>query len=103
MATIAEIAWEPGDVISWLVCIFAWLIVGWVVGWLAGRIRRGGYGIIGDVRWVVALGGAVIGGLLFRLAVTGWPGFLGSLVAAIIVACILIAVVRAVAPGRDEE
>jgi hypothetical protein len=34
---------EPGGII-------AWLVVGLIAGWLAGRVMRGtGYGVLGDI------------------------------------------------------
>jgi uncharacterized membrane protein YeaQ/YmgE (transglycosylase-associated protein family) len=93
MAAFADIYLEPGGIIGWLV-------VGLVAGWLAGQFMKGGgYGAIGDV--IVGLIGAVVGGFIFGQLVTGTPGLVGSIVVAFIGACILIAVVRAVAPGRS--
>ncbi len=79
--------------------IIAWLIVGLIGGWLAGLFMRGGgYGIIGDI--IVGLIGAFIGGLVFSVLVQGEAGFWGSIVIAFVGACILVALVRAVSPGR---
>jgi uncharacterized membrane protein YeaQ/YmgE (transglycosylase-associated protein family) len=92
MGTFAEIALEPGGIISWLV-------VGVIAGTLAGYVMRGGgYGIIGDV--VVGLIGAVIGGFLYGLFAAGTTGFWGSIIVAFFGACILIAFVRAVSQAR---
>ena len=44
--------------------------------------------------------GALVGGFLFGLFVEGDYGFWGSMVVAFLGACILIAIVRALAPGR---
>lgn len=84
---------DPGGII-------AWLIVGAIAGWLAGLIMKGGgYGILGDI--VVGIIGAFIGGLVLSiLGVGGSAGFIGSIVVALIGAIILIAIVRAVVPGR---
>jgi uncharacterized membrane protein YeaQ/YmgE (transglycosylase-associated protein family) len=77
----------------------AWLLVGLIAGWLAGVVMRGGgYGIIWDI--VIGLIGAFIGGLIFSLFAAGAVGFWGSIGVAFVGACILIAIVRAVAPGR---
>jgi uncharacterized membrane protein YeaQ/YmgE (transglycosylase-associated protein family) len=93
MATFAQIHMEPGGLI-------AWLIVGLVAGFLAGRVMRGsGYGVFGDI--VVGLVGAVIGGFLYGQVVTGDYGLLGSIVVAFLGACLLIWVVRQFAPGRS--
>ncbi len=79
--------------------IIAWIIIGLVAGWLAGLVMKGGgYGIIADV--IVGLIGALIGGFVFGLLVRGDVGFWGSMVVAFIGACILVAIVRAVAPAR---
>jgi uncharacterized membrane protein YeaQ/YmgE (transglycosylase-associated protein family) len=83
---------NPGGVI-------AWVVIGLVAGWLAGLVMKGtGYGIVVDT--VVGLVGALIGGVVFSLFVTGQAGFWGSMVIAFIGACILVAIVRAVAPAR---
>jgi uncharacterized membrane protein YeaQ/YmgE (transglycosylase-associated protein family) len=92
MATFADIVLEPGG-------IFAWLVVGLIAGWLAGLVMKGGgFGLIGDM--IVGLLGAVIGGLLFGQFTTGTPHLLGSILVAFIGACLLIALVRLVAPER---
>ncbi len=71
------------------------LLIGLVVGWLAGVLMRGrGYGIVADIvigivgSWL----GSWIGGLLGIQATTGVGTFLMSLVGAII----LIAIVKAI-------
>jgi uncharacterized membrane protein YeaQ/YmgE (transglycosylase-associated protein family) len=79
----------------------AWLVVGLIAGWLAGLVMRGGgYGIVWDV--VIGLIGAFIGGLIFSLFMQGAVGFWGSIGVSFVGACILIAIVRAVAPGRTK-
>lgn len=95
MATLAEIHLEPGGVI-------AWVIVGLIAGFLAGRVMRGrGYGLVGDM--VVGLVGAVIGGFVFGLLVTGDYGLLGSIVVAFLGACLLIWVMRQFVAGRSYD
>ncbi len=89
---LAELHLTPGGIISWL-------IVGLIAGWLAGLFMRGGgYGIIGDI--VLGLIGAFIGGLIMSFFVAGDAGFWGSIVVAFIGACILVAIARALTPGR---
>ena len=87
------VALEPGGII-------AWLIVGLVAGWLAGKVMKGsGYGLVGDI--LLGILGAFVGGLLAGfLAVRGEAGLLGSIVIAFIGAIVLIAAVRAL-PGRS--
>jgi uncharacterized membrane protein YeaQ/YmgE (transglycosylase-associated protein family) len=93
MAMFAQIYLDPGGLI-------AWVIVGLIAGCLAGRVMRGsGYGLVGDI--VVGLVGALIGGCLFGTLVTGDYGFLGSIFVAFLGACLLIWIVRQIAPGRS--
>jgi uncharacterized membrane protein YeaQ/YmgE (transglycosylase-associated protein family) len=83
----------PGGIISWLV-------VGLIAGWLAGVVMKGGgYGIFWDL--IIGLVGSLVGGFVFGLLVQGDTGFWGSIGVAFVGACILIAIVRAVAPGRN--
>ena len=86
-------ALDPGGVI-------AWLVVGAIAGWLAGQFMRGGgFGLLGDI--VVGIIGAFIGGFVLTvLGIGGSAGFVGSIVVAFIGAVILIALLRALAPGR---
>jgi uncharacterized membrane protein YeaQ/YmgE (transglycosylase-associated protein family) len=87
------------DLTMWPGGLIAWLLVGLISGWLAGLFMRGGgYGILGDI--IVGLIGAVIGGFLCNLLVAGGAGFWGSILVSFIGACILIAIIRAVAPTR---
>ena len=91
MILFAEFHLSPGNII-------ARLVVGLIAGWLAGVVMKGGgYGIVWDI--IIGLVGAFIGGIVFRLLMAGEVGFWGSIVVAFIGACILIAVVRATAPG----
>lgn len=78
--------------------IIGWIIIGAIAGALAGIVMRGGgFGLIGDI--IVGIIGALIGGFILSLFGLGANGFWGTLVTAFIGACILIAIVRAVAPG----
>ena len=85
--------------------IIGWIIIGLIAGWLASVIMgRGGYGIVGDI--VVGLIGAIIGGLIADLLNIGGPSASNpfswvSLIFAIIGAIILIAILRALSPGRN--
>ena len=84
-----------------IVTILAWIILGLVAGWLASMLMgAGGYGLIGDI--VVGILGALLGGWLastfLGLDITGLN--LTSLAIAVVGAAILIAIFRAVAPGR---
>ncbi|GAC1394875.1 MAG: GlsB/YeaQ/YmgE family stress response membrane protein [Chloroflexota bacterium] len=80
--------------------ILVWLLVGLIAGWAASALMgRGGYGVVGDV--IIGLVGAVIGGFVVSLFVgNATYGFWGSLVVSILGACLLIALLRALSPGR---
>ena len=92
MNLFADITIDPSNVITWI-------IVGVIAGWLAGLMMKGGgYGLVGDV--IVGLIGAVVGGFLFGLLGVGYSGILSNIVVAFLGACLLIAVVRFVAPVR---
>ncbi len=80
--------------------LLAWLVVGLVAGFLAGKVMRGsGYGIVGDV--VVGLVGAFIAGLVTNLLVPDANfGFWGSIVVAFLGACVLVAILRAFSSRR---
>jgi uncharacterized membrane protein YeaQ/YmgE (transglycosylase-associated protein family) len=93
MSTFAEIALSPGGII-------AWLVMGFIAGWLAGLVMKGGgYGIVVDI--IIGLVGAVIGGYVFGLLDIGGLGFLGSMVVAFLGACLLIMIVRFAAGARS--
>jgi uncharacterized membrane protein YeaQ/YmgE (transglycosylase-associated protein family) len=78
--------------------IIGWIIIGLIAGALAGMVMRGGgYGILGDI--IVGIVGALIGGFILSLFGLGANGFWTTLITAFIGACILIAILRAVAPG----
>ncbi len=79
--------------------LIGWIIIGLIAGVVAGMVMRGGgYGIIGDI--VVGIIGALVGGFILSFVGVGANGFWESLVTAIIGACILIAILRAVGGGR---
>ena len=81
--------------------ILAWIILGLIAGWLASMLMgSGGYGLVGDI--VVGILGAVVGGwlgsTLLGVDVTGLN--ITSVVVAVVGAAILIALYRALTPGR---
>src|SRR5256885_10421791 len=72
--------------------IIAWLLVGLIAGWAAGKVSRGhGFGIIGDL--VVGLIGALIGGLVPGAFIQGGGGFVGSIIVAFLRAILLPALI----------
>ena len=79
--------------------IIAWIVVGLIAGWAAGKVSRGrGFGLIGDL--VVGLLGALIGGLIAGAFIQGSAGFLGSIVIAFIGALILLFLIRLLSGRR---
>ena len=79
--------------------IIAWLVVGLIAGWAAGKVSRGhGFGLIGDL--VVGLIGALVGGLIAGLFIQGSVGLIGSIIIAFLGAIILLALLRLVSGSR---
>jgi uncharacterized membrane protein YeaQ/YmgE (transglycosylase-associated protein family) len=78
--------------------ILAWLFVGLLAGWLAGKLARGrGFGCLADI--VLGLLGSFIGGWVFtKLGIFG-GGFLYSLAAATLGAVILVAIAHLFSGG----
>ncbi|MDP2648791.1 MAG: GlsB/YeaQ/YmgE family stress response membrane protein [bacterium] len=76
--------------------IIIWIIFGALVGWVASMLMGSGGGLVWDI--VIGIVGAVIGGFLMNLLGQGSVnGFnLYSFLVALLGACILIAIVRAV-------
>jgi uncharacterized membrane protein YeaQ/YmgE (transglycosylase-associated protein family) len=74
--------------------IIAWLIIGAIAGWLAGKVvEGGGFGLIVDI--IVGIIGAFIGGWLagaIGLDIGG--GLISSIIVALIGAVILLIVLR---------
>jgi uncharacterized membrane protein YeaQ/YmgE (transglycosylase-associated protein family) len=72
----------------------AWIVVGLIAGWLAGKVMRGGgYGVVVDI--ILGLLGGVVGGWIFNMLGI-WPGggMIGSIIVAFIGAVILVAITR---------
>jgi uncharacterized membrane protein YeaQ/YmgE (transglycosylase-associated protein family) len=86
--------------------LIAWILIGLIAGWLAGKVSRGrGFGCIGNV--LIGLVGAVLGGWIFtKLNIGSGPGgtdagFVYSLAAATVGAILLVAVARMFSGGND--
>ena len=76
--------------------LIGFLIMGAIVGWLAGKIMSGhGYGIIWDV--ILGVVGAFVGGFIvstiFGVQTTG---LIVSFIVALLGACLLVAIVHLV-------
>jgi uncharacterized membrane protein YeaQ/YmgE (transglycosylase-associated protein family) len=78
--------------------IIAWLLLGLIAGWLAGKLARGrGFGCFTDI--ILGLIGSFIGGWIFtRLGIFG-GGFLFSLAAATLGAVVLVAIAHLFSGG----
>jgi len=76
--------------------LIGFLIMGAIVGWLAGKIMSGhGYGIIWDI--VVGIVGSFLGGFIFSLFFGTQPaGLVVSFIVALLGAIILVAIVHMV-------
>jgi len=74
--------------------IIAWLVIGAIAGWLAGKVvQGGGFGLIVDI--IVGIVGAVIGGYLVgALGIAVGGGWIASIVVAAIGAVILLVILR---------
>lgn len=78
-----------------IISLIIFLVVGALIGWLAGIIVKGrGLGVVGNT--VVGIIGAVLGGFVFSLLGIITGGFLGSVVMATIGAIILLFVIGAI-------
>jgi len=86
------------------VTILVWILLGLIAGWVASLLMgSGGYGLIGDM--VIGILGAIVGGWLsaqfLGLDVTGLN--FTSIAISIVGAIIVIAVFRALVPGRRRD
>ena len=74
--------------------IIAWLIIGAIAGWLAGKlVKGGGFGLLVDI--IVGIVGAFIGGWLAGvLGISLGTGWIASIITATIGAVILLFIVR---------
>jgi uncharacterized membrane protein YeaQ/YmgE (transglycosylase-associated protein family) len=79
--------------------LIAWVLIGLIAGWLAGKVTRGaGFGCLADI--ILGLIGALLGGWIFsKLGIFG-GGFLFSLAAATVGAVLLVAIARLFAGGK---
>src|SRR5256884_8056800 len=78
--------------------LIGFLIMGAIVGWLAGKIMSGhGYGIIWDV--VLGIVGSFLGGFIFSVLFGTQPTGLGiSFIVALLGAVVLVGIVHMIKP-----
>jgi len=80
--------------------VIAWIVVGLIAGWLAGKVSRGrGFGCIANI--LIGMVGAIIGGWIFtKLNIQG-AGMLYSIAAATVGAVLLVGVARIFSGGGE--
>jgi uncharacterized membrane protein YeaQ/YmgE (transglycosylase-associated protein family) len=79
--------------------IIIWLVIGAVVGALAGMIMRDSFGLIGNI--IVGVVGSAVGGAIFaRGDINNSPLTLDTFVISLVGAVILLAIVNLVQRGR---
>lgn len=79
--------------------LLAWIFVGAVVGWGAGRVLQGnGYGALMDI--LMGVGGAVAGGFLMRSA--GFGGYGGTILTTLVamIGAVLLTLLAGYVNGR---
>ena len=82
-----------------MIGLIVWLIIGGVVGWLAGILMRDNQGLIMNI--VVGIVGAFLGGaLLARGEINDTPLTAESFLVSLLGAIILLAIVNLVRRGR---
>ena len=70
------------------------IIIGGLAGWIAEKVMKFDTGLIMNI--VLGIVGAVVGNFLLGLLGIGLGGFVGQLIVAVVGACILIALYRAI-------
>ena len=77
------------------------LIVGALVGWLAGMIMRSGGGILFDI--IVGIVGALLAGFLFGGSILNDPLSIEAILYSLVGAVILLAIYKLVTRGRGRR
>ncbi len=82
-----------------MIGLIVWLIIGGVVGWLAGMIMRDNQGVVMNI--VVGIVGSFLGGLIFaRGEINNAPLTVESFLVSLVGAVILLAIVNLMRRGR---
>lgn len=78
-----------------LTSLIVFLAIGLAAGWLAGIILRGGgFGLVWNL--IIGVAGSFLGGWIFHLLGIVYGGVIGSFIAALVGALILLAIVNLV-------
>ncbi len=73
--------------------LLAYLVIGVVAGWLAGKLVKGsGFGLVGDL--CVGVLGSIVGGVVLDIANVSAGGWGGRLLTATLGAVLLLFIVR---------
>ena len=77
-----------------LIAFLIWIVVGAIIGWLAGLlVAGGGFGFVLDA--LIGILGSVVAGWLFpHLGISIGAGLIGSILASVVGAVIVIVVIR---------
>jgi uncharacterized membrane protein YeaQ/YmgE (transglycosylase-associated protein family) len=71
--------------------LLGWIVLGGLAGWLAGQLTKGhGYGCFGNI--LLGIIGSLVGGWLFSFIGLRVMGGIGSFIAAVVGAVIVIAI-----------
>ena len=82
--------------------LIIFLLIGALVGWLAGVIMKGGgFGLIGDI--IVGILGSLLGGWLLPKLGIAIGGEFGGFITAVIGAVILLFIVRLIKKARKNR
>ncbi len=80
--------------------LIGFLLIGVVVGWLGGRLMRGGLGPLANI--AVGIAGAFAGGFLFGLApLNVEDGLIGAPIAAAVGAALVLVIVGRIKKARS--
>jgi uncharacterized membrane protein YeaQ/YmgE (transglycosylase-associated protein family) len=79
---------------SLLVAFLIWIVIGAIIGWLAGLlVQGGGFGFLVDA--LIGIFGSVVAGWLFpSLGIAIGHGLIGSILASVVGAVIVVLIVR---------
>lgn len=81
-----------------MISLLIWLVIGGIVGWLAGLIMRDNNGVIVNI--VVGIVGSFIGGLILsRGDINNSPLTVGTFIVSLLGAVILLGIVNLVRRG----
>ncbi len=75
-----------------ITALITMLLIGLAAGWLAGQIWKGsGFGLLWNL--IIGVAGSFLGGFLFRLLGISFHGIVGSIIAALIGALLLLFII----------